>query len=72
MHSMMKLYGDMEKDHCPSLIQLRIENTDSRSRKDGRRKLISVFNNPHRKGLSSTPVMASWGEAILDSNLIGL
>ncbi len=45
-----------------SLIQLRIENIDSRNRKDERRKLISVFNNPHRKGLSSPPVMASWGE----------
>ncbi len=50
VHSIVKLYGEMGKDLCPSLIQLHIENTDSGSRKDGRRKLISVFNNRHRKG----------------------
>ncbi len=61
VYSIVKIYGEMGKDHCPSLIQRRIENIDSRSRKDGRRKLISVFNNRHRKGLSYSPVMASWG-----------
>ncbi len=73
MHSIVNLYGEMGKDLCPSLIQLRIENIDSRNRKDGIQKLISVFNNPHRKGLSSSPVIGSWGGgAIEDSNLIGL
>ncbi len=55
------LRGDGERS-LRSLIQLRIENIDSRNRKDGRRKLFSVFNNRHRKGLSSPPVMASSGE----------
>ncbi len=62
MHSIVKFYREIGKDLCPSLILLRIENIGGRNRKDGRRKLISVFNNPHRKGLFFPPVMASWGE----------
>ncbi len=62
MHSIVKIYWEIGKDLCPRLIQLRIENIDGRNRKDGRRKLISVFSNPHRKGLSSPPVLASLGE----------
>ncbi len=51
----------MGKDLCPRLIQRRIENMDIRSRKDGRRTLISVFKHPHRTGLASPPGRASWG-----------
>ncbi len=68
LDSIVKFYGEMGKDPCPSLIQLRIENIDSRNRKDGRRKLISVFNNPHRKGLSSPPVIGDRPVKILNVN----
>ncbi len=40
---------EMGKDFCPNFLQPFLENIGRRSCKDGSRKLIPVFHNPHRK-----------------------
>ncbi len=41
--------GEVGKDFCPNFLQPFLENIDRRSCNDGRRELIPVFHNPHRK-----------------------
>ncbi len=50
--------GEMGKDFCPNFLEPFLGNIDRRSCKDGRRELISVFYNPHRKCRPSPSVVA--------------
>ncbi len=63
--------GEMGKDFCPNFIQPFLENIDRRSCNDGRRELIPVFHNPHRKCRPSPSAVARTLEYLEGVALLG-
>ncbi len=51
-------YEEIDKDLCPSLIDLFLENINRGSRNYRSQKLIPTLNDRHRKGRFSSPATA--------------